>query len=106
MNLIGGFALFFWTHFRGLNFTCLGGREDEFVDRIIVADLNRSDLHWLASLPCVKDGQLSIVTAPDQSVGVLGIVFQTQHGRRGTKSVLRFIRIFWRGKKKVTAQEK
>ncbi len=58
-----------------------------------MADLNWSDLHRLGAFPCVEDGQLSVVAPPDQSVGVLGVVLQTQHGRGGTKRVLRLIRI-------------
>lgn len=35
---------------------CFGGREDEFVDWIVVTDLNGRDFHGLGALASVEDG--------------------------------------------------
>ena len=73
--------------------TCFRRRKNQLVDRVIVADLDGCYFHWLCPLSCVKDGQLPIVAASHQCVWVLGVVLQTQHGRRGTQDVLWLIGI-------------
>ena len=60
-----------------------------------MADLHRSDFDRLDSLASVKHSQLSIVAPSCQHVGVLWIVFKTEHGRSGTEYLLRFVRILW-----------
>lgn len=75
--------------------TCFGRRKDKLVHRVLVADLNWSDLQTLRALPSVKESELSIVTPSDQQVGVLWVVFKTEHWGGRTQDVLWFVGVLW-----------
>ena len=75
--------------------TCFGGGEDDLVDWLLVADLDGRDLQALGAFPRVKEGQLAVVAAAHQQVGVLGVVLQTEEGRGRPQNLLRLVGVLW-----------